>query len=503
MAVKNKSRENSKKEAISAASVLDGFTDAAHSAQNIGKWDQKEHGAFSSYKDGIKELEEPLIHAIHGNELSRDNRQSMNAYKDARASGNSLDEFKEFVSKLVKSTKDSDYHAAVERILRITKDMNELAKLDSEAAKGDKEKQKSAYYMLNVLITDFSVPDSVQREGNDKQAHLKKSQIEKDLEIIRSAAVAEEMEGYLKDQMKASENSTGSQRTKRVKGKSEAAEEKHAEVSENVGKKAKNSAIEKEHESAQPVVFDINEINTPEKLAKQQEIIVKNIGKRVRELKEMAAKLEKKDRDEITGMELGKISDTNVKLFIEINAYTDRLMAMKESLESIVPGTGKEENEQRRKYSENIDALIDSIEEAGKDTNETMKRLGDSKNFGVRRVPMFIHNIRDIQSDMYGIRDSSGDMPYEKLGVRAIAFDEGRTDASMEKQMDEYYNAILKGLNGKSRAMLSEYEIAYPDISELVIAQLAAIGVQLGKYEGKEIQHDARMPLVFRKVLDS
>lgn len=503
MAVKSKSRENAKKEAISAASILDGFTDAAHSAQNIGGWDQKKQGAFSSYKDGIKELEGPLSHAIHGNELSRDNRQSMNVDKEARAAGGSLDEFKEFVSKLVKSTKDSEYHAAVERISRITKDLNELAKLDSEAAKGDKEKQKSAYYMLNVLITDFSVPESMQKEGKERQAHWEKSQTEKDLEIIRSAAVVEKMESYLKNQNKAGEQQAGSQRTKRAKGKSDAVEEKHAEVSESVGKAAKSSARKKKPESAQPVIFDVNEINTPEKMAKQQEIMARSIEKRAKEFEEMAAKLGRKSREEITGRELGDISDTNVKLFIEINAYTDRLLAMKDSLEGMIPGAGQQEKEQRRKYSESIDALVEHIEEVGIKANETMKELGDSKNFGVRRIPMFTHNIRDIQADMYGIRDSSGNRPYEKLGVNAIAFDEGRAVTSMEKQMDDYYNEILKGLSSRSRAMLSEYEIAYPDISELVIAQLAAIGVQLGKYEGKEMQHDAHMPLVFRKVLNS
>ena len=59
----------------------------------------------------------------------------------------------------------------------------------------------------------------------------------------------------------------------------------------------------------------------------------------------------------------------------------------------------------------------------------------------------------------------------------------------------------MKRLNDKNKAVMRGYENDYPDMSELVITQLAAIGVQLKLEGGNTVQREevdeAIAPLIF------
>jgi hypothetical protein len=114
---------------------------------------------------------------------------------------------------------------------------------------------------------------------------------------------------------------------------------------------------------------------------------------------------------------------------------------------------------------------------------------------------MFMHEIRDIRRDLYDIRDSSGKPIYERLGANVLFFEEGNDSQRIVKHISDDYEEIMKRLNQNNKATMKEYEKDYADMSELVITQLAAIGVQLmwegGRLVQREELDDANAPLTF------
>ena len=254
-----------------------------------------------------------------------------------------------------------------------------------------------------------------------------------------------------------------------------------------------------QEEGEQPIILDIGKLDTPEKIMKQRNTIDSNINKRIGAIDDMLQDMSKKEKNEITAGDLEKISDANIKLFIEISAYKDLLMEMRDNLGAIFPG----DREMHEAHAKSIDALVKKIGDAGSHSNRGIAELADEKGLRIGRVPMFVHDIREMQRDLYSIKDSSGKSIYERLGANVLFYEEGNDSERVVKQITEDYEEIMRKLVGRNKAVLVEYEKEYPDMSELVIAQLAAIGFQL-KWEGSSgtfhriVEEDTYTPYTFR-----
>lgn len=261
-------------------------------------------------------------------------------------------------------------------------------------------------------------------------------------------------------------------------------------------------------EAEGPVVFGSGahskKLDTP---MKKLERMHENIQARVEEIHSMAAKMSEKERADIKKEELTDISDENVKLFVEIKTYTDMLMEMKDDVNKLFPGTGKEADKSRKEFSDSVKKLLDEMKGSGTATNKTMAELGASKDLGVKKMPIFIHEMRELHNDMDGLGDSESSLYKralsKKLGENVITLEKGDGDAGLGESAYNTHVELVSKLNESSIKLLGRYDEEYPDASQLVIGRLAAIGVEFGRYgmrskeEADRQEELAMSPLVF------
>ncbi len=530
--VKKKSSKVVGGQEASAADLLNNFTHASRSINDIDGSHFSRKSSLSAkhdyYEDMVTELQTHVRAASRKSELSVKERIELERKGEEevkKLSGVPSGKLRESFSGFVKKIKGSAYDDAVSRVTKLTGDLQKLASADS----------KTASYALETAIHDFSPPARNRSTGRNKETKKEdEPQIAKDLKLIRKVAIMEELGRNLvghsnnvdplskrpelredspfrrilypeeKTGKEATENESTAKKAETVpevkaaegNEKGESANERHGSRGE--GRAEKNGGSRHKPSEEQPLILDLGKLDTPEKIMKQRSIIDANIHKRMDEINRMLENLSGKEKDKITSGDLEKVSDTNIKLFIEIGAYKDLLLEMKDNLGRTFPN----DKEARESHEKSIDALMKKIGEAGSYSNKRIAQLAEEKGFNVSRVPMFTHEIREMQRDLYDIKDSSGKPIYERLGANVLFYDEGNMSDRVVKQINEDYEEIMKRLNGKNRAILAEYEKDYTDMSELVIAQLAAIGVQL-KWEGsdatgrEELLQDAYEPFVF------
>lgn len=461
MATVNKhSDKGARKEVVGAASLLDNFTHASRSVQDMaGEGSSKKSGlsAQHSYYEGIVgELQTRVRAVSRMSELSVKERIELERKGEeevGKLSAQPANELEESLSRFIKKIKGPTYEAAVSRIAKLTGDLENIA----NAAPG------TASHALETAINDLGTP--AKKRSGSKGHETKKEeelQVAVDLKLIRKVAIIEELTNGLGSHAGSGDSLREGQLLR-------------LDPPYNI----KGSDTVQKPEGEQPIIFDLGKLDTPEKIMKQRSIIDSNISKRINAIDGMLQGMSKKEKNEITAGDLEKISDANIKLFIEISAYKDLLVEMKDNLGAIFPG----DREMHEAHAKSIDALVKKIGDAGSHSNKGIAELADEKGLGVSKVPMFVHDIREMQRDLYSIRDPSGKSIYERLGANVLFYEEGNDSERIVKQITEDYEEIMRRLGGRNNAVLIGYEKEYPDMSELVIAQLAAIGVQL-KWEG-------------------
>lgn len=481
MATVNKhSDKGARNEVVGATSLLDNFTHASRSVQDMTGGNVSKKSGLSAqhsyYEEMVGELQTRVRAVSRMSELSVKERIELERKGEEAAgklSAQPANELGESLSRFVKKIKGPSYEAAVSRIAKLTGDLEKIA----NAAPG------TASHALETAINDLGTP--AKKRSGSKGRETKKEeelQIAMDLKLIRKVAIIEE----LTDGLGSHAGSVGSLREGQLL---------RLDPPYNI----KGSDTVQKQEGEQPIILDIGKLDTPEKIMKQRNTIDSNINKRIGAIDDMLQDMSKKEKNEITAGDLEKISDANIKLFIEISAYKDLLMEMRDNLGAIFPG----DREMHEAHAKSIDALVKKIGDAGSHSNRGIAELADEKGLRIGRVPMFVHDIREMQRDLYSIKDSSGKSIYERLGANVLFYEEGNDSERVVKQITEDYEEIMRKLVGRNKAVLVEYEKEYPDMSELVIAQLAAIGFQL-KWEGSSgtfhriVEEDTYTPYTFR-----
>lgn len=526
-AYKNSNKSTGKE--IGASALLNDFTDASRSIQHVdgshfSKKGVSKDGTTSArhdyYEEMVKELQKQVGDASRKSELSVKERVGIEDKVNGgleKLSGMPADKLKEALTEFIKKEKGQSYEVAAKRVAKLTSDLKKLA--DSAP--------DTASYALETAIHDFSTPakKSSGRQGQNDEREVE-LQIAKDLKIIRKAAIIDELAERLNthanshdqqnerpklrlgspytetvnrhyDSQKPKEEKSDKQKeeTEVRSEKREASAEKNSnreDGSNGDGNRAKHKP-----EDEQPLIFDLEKLDSPEKMIKQRSIIEANINKRMNEISRILNDIDDKEKEQITAEDLVNVSDANIKLFIEIGAYKDLLMEMKDNLSRTFPN----DKEARESHEKSIDALVKTISSAGAYSNKRIAKLGEEKELKVSKVPMFMHEIRDIRRDLYDIKDSSGKPIYERLGANVLFFEEGNDSQRIVKHISDDYEEIMKRLNQNNKATMREYNNEYTDMSELVITQLAAIGVQLRWEGGRLVQReeldDANAPLAF------
>lgn len=534
--VNKKSSKTTGGQEVNATDLLNNFTHASRSINDIdsGNFSKKSSSSTKSssakrnyYADMVAELQTRVRAASRKSELSVKERIELERKGEEEAkklSGMPADKISTSFSGFVEKIKGSSYEGAVSRVAKLTGDLQKLASADS----------KAAYHALETAIHDFSTTSRNKTAGKGKEAKKDdEPQITKDLKLIRKVAIIEELgrnlAGYadsvnplrkrpvlregspfrsiLYPEEKTGKAPTADKSTAKTVGtvsemNGREGNEKSETVAENKSS-GENGGVEKnkgpQHKPGeeQPLILDLGKLNTPEKMMKQRSIIDANINKRMNQINRMFENLSGKEKGKITSGELGEVSDANIRLFVEIGSYKDLLLEMKDNLSKTFPN----DKEARESHEKSIDALVKKIGDAGAYSNKKIAKIAEEKGLTVSRMPMFLHEIRGMQNDLYSIKDSSGKPVYERLGANVLFFDEGNNSQRVVKQIGEDYEEIMKRLNEKNKAVLRGYEKDYPDMSELVITQLAAIGVQL-RWEGRNavgregLWQDVNMPLV-------
>ena len=529
--IKKRSGMITDRQETSATDLLNNFTHASRSIKDIdsGNLSKKSSGSAKRnyYAEMVAELQTRVRAASRKSELSVKERIELEKKGEEEAkklSGMPADKLRASFSGFVEKIKGSSYEGAVSRVAKLTGDLQKLASADS----------KAAYHALETAIHDFSTPSRNKTAGKSKEAKKEdEPQITKDLKLIRKVAVIEELgrnlAGYadsvnplrkrpalregspfrsiLYPEEKTGKVSTADKSTAKTADtvsemNGREGNEKSEAVAENKDSR-ENDGAEKDKDQQhkpvdeQPLILDLGKLDTPEKMMKQRSIIEANMNKRIDQINRILYSVEKKEKNQITAADIEKVSDTNIKLFVEITAYKDMLMEMKDNLNKAFPN----DKEARESHEKSIDAIVKKLGDAGSYSNKRITKIAEEKGLSVSRVPMFLHEIRDMQRDLYSIKDSSGEPIYGRLGANVLFFEEGNNSQRVVKQIDEDYEEIMKRLKGNNKAVLRGYENDYPDMSELVITQLAAIGVQL-RWEGRStvgregLWQDVHMPLV-------
>ena len=530
--VKKRSSKMTGGQEINATDLLNNFTHASRSIKDMdsGNLSEKSGGSakHNYYAEMVTELQTRVRTASRKSELSVKERIELEKKGEEEAkklSGMPADKLRASFSGFVEKIKGPSYEDAVRRVAKLTGDLQKLASADS----------KAAYHALETAIHDFSAASKNKASGKKKDGKKEdEPQITKDLKLIRKVAVIEELgrnlAGYadsvnplrkrpvlredspfrsiLYPEEKTGKVSTEDKSTaKTVESipemkireedeKSEAAAENHGSR-ENVGTERDTGSQHKAGKE-EPLILDLGKLDTPEKIMKQRSIIEANMNKRINQINNILDSVGKKEKNQITAADLEKVSDANIKLFVEITAYKDLLIEMKDNLSKTFPN----DKEARESHEKSIDALVKKIGDAGAYSNKRIAKIAEEKGLTVSRMPMFLHEIRDMQRDLYSIKDSSGEPIYGRLGANVLFFEEGNNNQKVVKQIEEDYEEIMKRLKGNNKAVLRGYENDYPDVSELVITQLAAIGVQL-RWEGRSavgregLWQDLSAPFVF------
>ncbi len=530
--VKKRSSKMTGGQEVNATDLLNNFTHASRSINGIDSENLSEKSSGSAkhnyYAEMVTELQTRVRAASRKSELSVKERIELEKKGEEEAkklSGMPADKLRASFSGFVEKIKGPSYEDAVRRVAKLTGDLQKLASTDS----------KAAYHALETAIHDFSAASKNKASGKKKDGKKDdEPQITKDLKLIRKVAIIEELgrdlaryadsvnpvrkrpvlredspfRSVLYPEEKTSKMSTADKSTAKTaetapEMKIREGDEKSEAAAENQGSREnggaeRNTGSQHKAGEEQPLILDLRKLDTPEKIIKQRSIIEANITKRMDQINHVLNIIGNKEKNQITEADLEKVSDTNIKLFVEITAYKDLLIEMKDNLSKTFPN----DKEARESHEKSIDALVKKIGDAGAYSNKRIAKIAEEKGLSVSRVPMFLHEIRDMQRDLYSIRDSSGKPIYERLGANTLFFDEGNNSQRVVKQIGEDYEEIMKRLNAKNKAVLKGYEDDYADMSELVITQLAAIGVQL-RWEGRGtvgregLWQDLSAPFVF------
>jgi hypothetical protein len=529
MATAYKSSDKSTRKEAGASALLNDFTDASRSIQHMdgshfSKNGVSKDGTTSArhdyYEETVKELKIKVGDASRKGELSVKERISIEDRFNRgleKLSEMPADKFKEALTEFIKKEKGQSYEAAVSRVARLTSDLREL----SDSA------PDTASYALETAIHDFSTTTK-KSSGRKAQDNGKEDQLQiaKDLKTIRKAAIIDELAEKLNNNADSNKqqrerpklrpdssyteavNRHYGSRANEDSGKQEQKEEREASSEKHETSAEKNGGggngsngsgtrAKRKPEEEQPLVLELEKLDSPEKMIKQRSIMEANMNKRMDEINRVLNNMEDKEKNEITAEDIAEVSDANIKLFIEISAYKDLLMKTKDNLDRVFP----DDKEAREAHENSIDALVEKLGDAGSYSNKRIAKLAEEKELNVSKVPMFMHEIRDMQRDIDDIRDSSGKPIYERLGANVLAYNEGDNASRVVKQISDDYEEIMKRLNDKNKAVMRGYENDYPDMSELVITQLAAIGVQLKLEGGNTVQREevdeAIAPLIF------
>ena len=369
--VKKRSGKVADRQEVSATDLLNNFTHASRSINGIdGSSFSKKSGLSAKqdyYKEMVGELQTHVRTASRKSELSVKERIELERKGEEEArklSGMPSDKLKESFSGFVKKIKGSAYDDAVSRVAKLTEDLQRLASADSKAAS----------YALETAIHDLSSPAVNRSAGKSKESKKEEEpQIAKDLKLIRKVAIIEELSRNLVDyaksvnpigktpvlredspfrrilypEEKAGKTSTGNEhaaekaeaapetKAEEVNERHGSANEKHGNGQEGGAERSRSSQHKREEEQA--LILDIGKLDTPEKIMKQRSIIDANIHKRVDEIDRLLYNMSGKEKANITTGELEKVSDANIKLFVEIGAYRDLLMEMKDNLGRTFP----------------------------------------------------------------------------------------------------------------------------------------------------------------------
>jgi len=481
---------------VSAREVVKNLDNVIYSVLDINEEQiiPREPG-FAVYSQEFQKMKKNIEDLNKSSRLDDSDKQSIERELDRTLYSHAdipTEKVREDLLKTIEKMKhDKTYLGAVKRVSEFTEDVKNFTQTFPKAVH-DISKLDEAFKTVETIEEDAQ-ETLIKPDGEERV-------LVRDIKLLNEIALKEEIIDSLLQHLEqhAAEKADVAPETKaaEVNERHESVNEKHGNRQEGGAERNRSSQHKPEEEQA--LILDIGKLDTPEKIMKQRSIIDANIHKRVDEIHRMLYNMSDKKNADITTGELEKVSDANIKLFVEIGAYKDLLMEMKDNLGRTFP----DDKETREAHAKAIDELVEKIGDAGVDSNKKIAQFAEEKEFNVHRVPMFTHEIRDMQKDLYNIKDSSGKPIYERLGANILFYDEGNDSDKIVRQIGEDYEEIMKRLNGKSRAFLKEYEKDYPDMSELVIAQLAAIGVQM-KWEGRStagregLWEDANMPFVF------
>ncbi len=544
-------KDNSKvteQEKTNAVSVLNEFTHAVRYLQHIGSAYFSKAGDISARPTintgRIEELQKTMKDASRKSEIDVKGRLDLERKSNSKLSkqnSQSVDKINESLSELVGGIKGPAYVNAVKRIQKITDSLDKLAGPDPEAA----------FRKLETTINDFGTTIRNRAAAKKQKQNEQELQITMDLKLIRKVAVIEELAKRLREQINGSSSTSRKtsirqdspyrrilhreesyskneqlEHVQTVEGEivdiehkayshtvpehtvaatAETIRREHVPVNEHIKIDVEIASTSIKSGNEQQMAVNFDGLSTAKRIIKQQEIMESNINKSMGIVHEKISLAFGKERSRVLANELDGISDANVKLFIEINVYTDMLLGMKDRLKEALPENNKEAKMQREAQKKTIDLLLKKFELDSRSVNSIIADFAKKNEFEFSSVPIFKHEIKSIQAELYNIKDLSGNTAYKRLGADTLVYENESSSESRVKQIDEDYKEIIKRLGDGSRATLSGYEKYYADISELVITQLAAIGVQLNWHDGDGRKRDRRllqevfMPNVFRK----
>jgi hypothetical protein len=229
---------------------------------------------------------------------------------------------------------------------------------------------------------------------------------------------------------------------------------------------------------------------TVEGFARQKEFILKSMNEKaekVMKLGEHILKVEKpdlKDGKHVADGErfqgdLKAISLANIRLFVELNAYTNFLTDAKKGVETQFPDV---DNASRIEIEKSIDELLKEIKDVAKESNGIMKAIGEKKGMKLGTLSISASDIKSLNTDIKSIKDENGNSVAARLGSNLVRFAGAVPPTSVQDAIINDQKEIEDRLSEQSKALLGRVSLVGGKMFSIdIIRQLTIIDVQLNE----------------------